>query len=332
MSKPPAIRAAVKRSADVVSGMPGYGREAAKSTARRSPKLFKNLFRTQSQPTWVMPAETIAAMREADLSGVWLGHATVMLRLGGAGGKWVLTDPVFSQRIGLRLGNVTVGVPRLQPAVDPASLPRPDIVLLSHAHFDHFDKPSLRALASKDTAVVTARNTGKLVPKGFGDVLEIDWGKELQFAGVRIGALQPNHWGARTMWDRHRGFNSYLIEGPASQRALFAGDTAMTTAFDGLGKLDLSIFGIGAYDPWIHVHASPEQVWEMHQRSGAERILPMHHSTFELSDEPIDEPLRRLLSAAGTAGARVIGKELGEIWSTNWKQSAPTNLTSTDRP
>jgi L-ascorbate metabolism protein UlaG (beta-lactamase superfamily) len=106
----------------------------------------------------------------------------------------------------------------------------------------------------------------------------------------------------------------------------------MTTAFDGLGKLDLSIFGIGAYDPWIHVHASPEQVWEMHQRSGAERILPMHHSTFELSDEPIDEPLRRLLSAAGTAGARVIGKELGEIWSTNWKQSAPTNPTSTDRP
>jgi L-ascorbate metabolism protein UlaG (beta-lactamase superfamily) len=95
---------------------------------------------------------------------------------------------------------------------------------------------------------------------------------------------------------------------------LFAGDTAYTTALAPLGRrtrIDLAILPIGAYDPWIANHASPEQAWAMFKALGAEYVLPVHHSTFRLSREPVDEPLERFMAAAGPEGWRVVGKEIG---------------------
>lgn len=77
--------------------------------------------------------------------------------------------------------------------------------------------------------------------------------------------------------------------------------------------LDLAVFGIGAYDPWEHMHATPEQVWRMFLASGARYLLPVHHSTFPLSDEPMEEPMKRLLQAAGDNRDRVIVPTPGEI-------------------
>ncbi len=250
---------------------------------------------------------------DAPLGASWLGHATTLLRIDG---RWVLTDPVFSPRIGLSIGPWTFGVGRRMVGPDERSLPRPDVILLSHAHFDHLDKPTLRRLADKRTHVITARHTRGLVPRGFGSVTEVDWNGEAAIDGLRFRALEPRHWGARTIWDRHRGYNSYVIDAGA-HRVLFAGDTAYTETFQEVGAsggTDLTIFGIGAYDPWIENHASPEQVWEMHRHARGRHLLPIHHSTFKLSDEPWDEPMRRLLSAAGEEEPRIVGRRLGDVW------------------
>jgi L-ascorbate metabolism protein UlaG (beta-lactamase superfamily) len=84
----------------------------------------------------------------------------------------------------------------------------------------------------------------------------------------------------------------------------------------GRGPIELAILPIGAYDPWIHNHATPEQAWRMFQDARAEYLLPIHHSTFRLSREPVDEPVRRLLAVAGAERARVVLTEVGQTWST----------------
>jgi L-ascorbate metabolism protein UlaG (beta-lactamase superfamily) len=94
---------------------------------------------------------------------------------------------------------------------------------------------------------------------------------------------------------------------------LYAGDTAYTPVFERVARPDLAVFGIGAYDPWRHAHATPEEVWSMARAAGATEILPVHHSTFELSDEPADEPIRRLLAAAGGDKHRVLRASPGEV-------------------
>lgn len=243
----------------------------------------------------------------------WLGHASVMLDLGG---KRVLIDPVLSDRIGVTVLGRTIGMERLTPpAVRAADVRGVDLVLITHAHFDHLDRPTLKALANRRTRVITARHTAGLIPRGFGAVTEVDWERRVEAEGLEIEAIRPNHWGARTAWDRHRGFNSYLIRGAEGKSVLAAGDSALTEAFGRVAPHgpDLAIFGIGAYDPWIHAHATPEQTWEMFRQSGAKRLLPVHYSTFKLSDEPADEPMQRLMRAAGTERGLVAAVPVGGV-------------------
>ncbi|HYE60544.1 MAG TPA: MBL fold metallo-hydrolase [Phycisphaerales bacterium] len=285
----------------------------ARSSVRRYSKEFLDGFRNNTKQGEVWQSELDHAAHDGPLVAAWLGHATILLRLGD---KWILTDPVFSHRIGVKLGPLTFGVGRLCPAFDPALLPPLDLILISHAHFDHLDLPSMKKLVSENTHVVTALNTKRLIPKGFASVQELEWDKELRVNGLRLRALKPNHWGARTAWDRHRGFNSYVLESDKN-RVLFAGDTAHTEGYSTLGRqgADLTIFGIGAYNPWIQAHACPEQVWDMHQQAGGNFLLPIHHSTFKLSDEPLDEPMRRMLQAADGQQHRVVGREMGQLWT-----------------
>jgi L-ascorbate metabolism protein UlaG (beta-lactamase superfamily) len=96
---------------------------------------------------------------------------------------------------------------------------------------------------------------------------------------------------------------------------LYGGDTAYQTHFSDLRAVDLAILGIGAYDPYIAAHATPEQAWEMANHARAERILPMHHSTFRLSHEPTHEPLQRLLEKAGRDVERIVANQVGAMWA-----------------
>jgi L-ascorbate metabolism protein UlaG (beta-lactamase superfamily) len=252
------------------------------------------------------------------LYAAWLGHSTVLLKIDGF---TVLTDPVLGRRCGVRMGPVTVGLKRLvAPAVNRWQLPHVDLVMLSHAHFDHFDQATLRRLENPYTSVVTARSTSDLLRvERYKSVLEVGWGERVQVGPLSILGLQVNHWGARFRSDTHRGFNGYLIE-TKRRRVVFGGDTAWTDSFQavrGSKPVDLAILPIGAYDPWIRVHCTPEQAWRMGADCGAEHLLPVHHQTFRLSREPYFEPVERFLAAAGSHPDRVVATRIGHEWSWN---------------
>jgi L-ascorbate metabolism protein UlaG (beta-lactamase superfamily) len=278
---------------------------------RRSPFLVDLLLNGFGRDVPPAPARPHPrAWPERGIHAAWIGHSTVWLKIDGFS---ILTDPVFSRRIGLDFGLFTFGPKRLiEPALAAAELPRPDLILLSHAHMDHFDLPSLRALEHRQTQVVTARATSDLLrPGGYAQVTELGWGEHTQTGPARISAFEVNHWGARMQSDTYRGYNGYLIE-VGRRRVIFAGDTALTPHFRGLGGADLALMPVGAYNPWIHAHCSPEQSWRMANDARADRVLAIHHRTFFLSREPAEEPLARLLDAAGaSAGERVVARTVG---------------------
>ena len=253
------------------------------------------------------------------ITGSCLGHSTVFLNFLGVR---VLTDPVFSKRAGPGIPPFILGPKRyLAPALSAKELPAPDVIALSHAHFDHFDVWSLRKF-SRNTPVVTARATGDLLAcHGFRNVHELDWGQSVEIetrsGPIRFTGLEVAHWGARMIKDEHRGYNAYLMERGA-HAVCFAGDTAHTRAFaqlnDAERPIDLMLMPIGAYDPWIRAHCSPEQAASMARDAGARYFVPIHHETFKLSAEDMDEPAARLRAAFADETHRLLAMSVGETF------------------
>lgn len=296
----------------------GAAAGAAALAYRAAPSFWHQYFREFSRPV-NPPARRpdVAAWGDRGLYAAWLGHSTVLLKIDGF---TILTDPVFSERAGLNLGPLTLGVKRLvEPALAVKALPRIDLVLVSHAHMDHLDKPSLRALEAKHTRVVMAHATSDLIRGNrFREVTELRWGAETQAGEATVRAMEVNHWGARMRTDTYRGYNGYCLW-VGRYRVLFAGDTAVSDAFRGVKSsrpYDLAIMPIGAYNPWIRYHCTPEQAWRMGNDAGADRFLPVHHRTFSLSREPLTEPMERFLSAAGSTPDRVVMHNIGEEFHT----------------
>lgn len=254
-----------------------------------------------------------AAWSSGDLTLAWLGHSTVLLQLGTTR---LVTDPVLESRIGIGRGWLKIGPKRYSPpALSPRQLPPLDGILLTHAHMDHTDRGTLARLPRRAHVVVQAGNRDLV--RRFRRVSELHWGASAQVQDVRVTALPARHWGARLVWDRHRGYGSYLLEW-RGHRVLVVGDTAETDVFHPLGDaggVDVAIVPIGAYDPWIANHVSPEQAWAMAQAMGARHVVPVHHGTFRLSREPEDEPLRRLLAAAGDERDRIVITRIGGHWT-----------------
>lgn len=288
--------------------------ETAKFLRRAAPAFLREIskeYKRESLPAPLHPQPKL--WPQHGLHAAWLGHSTVFLMLDGF---TILTDPVFSARIGLNFGPLTVGIKRLVDVAAPlADLPHVDLVLLSHAHMDHFDLPSLRSLEHPRTHVVAADRTSDLLRVAhYASVRELRWNESVRIGPAAITAFEVAHWGARMRSDVYRGFNGYLIETDRF-RVVFGGDTAYTRSFRHLRsskRLDLAIMPIGAYDPWIRVHCDPDQALAMANEAGAERILPVHHQTFQLSREPRLEPIERMLRAAGSEPGRIVLREIGE--------------------
>lgn len=229
-------------------------------------------------------------------------------------------DPALEPRIGVRLGPLVFGPRRFTaPALRAPEVGPLDLLLLTHAHMDHLDLGTLRQLP-RETPVVIPTGLRDLVRR-FRDVTELRWGERWTRGGTTVTLVPTRHWGARTVWDRHRGWGGYLMERRTQAgevRLLFAGDTAETDLLDPLAAhdLDVAVLPIGAYDPWIWNHCSPEQAWALHRRLGARWLLPVHHDTFRLSNEPADEPRRRLLAAAGADAPRSVAlTEIGQSFT-----------------
>ncbi|HZS52583.1 MAG TPA: MBL fold metallo-hydrolase [Bryobacterales bacterium] len=282
-----------------------------------APRLWNEMARETLRPVEPPPERPRPFQwPSTGICAAWLGHSTVLLRIGGC---TILTDPIFSERAGVSLGPITLGIKRLvAPALSLEQLPKIDLILLSHAHMDHFDLPSLARLGSLQTTVITAPNTSDLLRvKRYRQVRELRWGERFRVGPVECRAIEVKHWGARMRSDTYRGYNGYLIEA-ANRRVLFAGDTAHTSAFRALRDsrpIDLAIMPIGSYEPWIRNHCTPEQAWQMGNDAGAEYFLPVHHQTFRLSREPLREPIERFFSVAANQSYRIRLEKIGqEFW------------------
>jgi L-ascorbate metabolism protein UlaG (beta-lactamase superfamily) len=292
------------------SGVPA----TARFLRQAAPAFFRELSKEYSRETLAATFTPQPKLWPAEgLHAAWLGHSTVLLKIDGF---TILTDPVFSARVGIRLGPLTVGIKRLvDVALPQKDLPPIDLILLSHAHMDHFDLPSLRRLEGPHTRVVTAARTSDLLRvRRYAHVDELRWNESVTVGPAKLTAFEVAHWGARMRGDTYRGFNGYLLE-IGKRRIVFGGDTAYTNSFKSVRSsqaVDLAIMPIGAYDPWIRVHCNPEEAVRMAEDSGAEFILPVHHQTFQLSREPVLEPIERTIAAVGSAPDRICVHSIGQ--------------------
>ena len=283
------------------------------------------------------------------VTAAWLGHATVLIDFFG---MTILTDPALFSRIGIRFPGVTIGPKRLTaPALTVSELPKIDLILLSHAHFDHFDLRTLQRISrgtgfqpvnrqscppngrtppmansdhrqdSDAAVVITAPRTSDLLRwTRLRDVTELRWGErksvETSAGSIDIIAVRVKHWGARIQRDMYRGYSGYLLE-REGRRIVFAGDTAFTENFAELrsfGRIDLIIMSIGCYNPWIRTHCNPEQAVQMANDAGAQFIVPVHHQTFRLSFEPLREPIERFEHALCDESERIALREIGQTF------------------
>jgi N-acyl-phosphatidylethanolamine-hydrolysing phospholipase D len=259
------------------------------------------------------PAFAAPRAQPGALTVTWVGHATVLIQLGGLN---VLTDPVW----GDRASPVNFAGPRraTAPGIAFATLPPLDVILLSHNHYDHLDAGTVGRLAT------AMPETPWCVPLGLADfvrglgvnrVIELDWWDEHKVAGLIVTCAPAQHFSARTPWDRNTtlwcGFT--LSEDKSNgRRVYFAGDTGYHPAFgeigQRLGPFDLVLLPVGAYDPrWFMtpVHMNPEEAVRAYQDlSGTTRpaMVPIHWGTFKLTDEPLDEPPLRARAAWAAAG------------------------------
>ena len=267
------------------------------------------------------PAITYPRADDATVSATWIGHSTVLLQLGSLN---VLTDPVFSQRaFPLQwLGPRRV----MDPAMSIAALPPIDVVLLSHSHYDHLDRPAVRQLARahpRATWVVPLALGAYIRGWGVRDIVELDWWQQATIGALRVTATPARHFSARRYGDRNRTLWCGFALEAAGARVLFAGDTAYHPEFETVGTrcgpFDFVMIPIGAYDPrwFMHVvHVNPEEAVRIYQDLAAPHadvppplMLGIHWGTFRLTAEPMDEPPRRT-----AARWREAGLDEGRLW------------------
>ncbi len=251
---------------------------------------------------------------DADASATWVGHSTIMLQMGG---RNVLTDPMWSERA----FPVQWAGPRrvMPPSVALEALPPLDIVLLSHSHYDHLDKNTVKWIARRhhEAIWVTPLRLGAYL-RGFGvkRIVELDWWESADVHGIRIAATPARHFSARRAGDRNRTLWSGFTLEHSGRRCYFAGDSAYHPEFSEIGArygpFDLVAMPIGAYDPrWFmqRVHVNPEEAVQAcmdlastHRGARPALTLGIHWGTFRLTDEPMDEPPRRTRVAWTAAG------------------------------
>ncbi len=289
----------------------------SKQRAARYARRFLQDARRSMIPAVAKPSPK--TWSENGITMAWLGHSTVLINFYGLN---ILTDPALGTRVGISLGLLgTLGSKRyIAPALRARELPPIDVLLLSHAHMDHMDLPTLRTFP-RDTFVVSARETSDLLTSARRrNIHELGWGESATFRNrkgeLRVTAFEVKHWGRRWPSEMPRGYNGYVLE-REGESLLFAGDTARTELFSQVrarGPFDVALMPIGAYQPWMWNHCTPEQAVDMANVARARYILPIHHQTFRLSDEPMREPIERLETALAAESERLALRNPGETF------------------
>ena len=235
-------------------------------------------------------------VRPGEICITWIGHASFLIQLEGMN---VLIDPNWSMWLSV--------IKRLKrPGLQIDNLPSIDTVLVTHAHFDHLDRRTLRRVAA-DQPIVVPTGVGNLVHDlGFNIVHELAEWEQVRLGPLQISLTPCHHWGARMLHDQHRGFGGFVIE--AHGRSIFhCGDSAYFPGFKEIGErfpIEIALLPIGAYDAPSkrEVHMNPEEAVRAFLELGGDKLVPMHYGTFRLGFEPLHEPPERLRSSARAHG------------------------------
>jgi len=231
-------------------------------------------------------------IREGEICITWIGHASFLVQTHEVN---VLIDPNWSKWLKV--------IKRLkQPGFEIHHLPSIDFVLVTHAHFDHLDRRTLRRVAA-DQPIVVPIGVGNLVHDlGFRIVHELDYWETVELGPLKISLTPCHHWGARFLADLHRDFGGFVIA--ANGRTIFhCGDSAYFPGFKEIGDrypVEIALLPIGAYEAPTgrEVHMNPEEAVKAFLELGAKTLIPMHYGTFRLGFEPLHEPPQRLLKSA----------------------------------
>ena len=284
-------------------------------TLRKKARQFSKLVRHSALTPRTGRTSKPVLARKDQMALTFIGHSSFFAQIGGTN---VILDPIFARWLFV--------LKRLRrPGLRIRDLPVIDIVLVSHAHFDHLHRPSLRAIVRNNRRkrapaplIVVPRHVADLVSDlGFRHIIELDWWGEHREGNLSITHTPARHWGARIIRDMHRGFGGYVLR--SGQQSLYhAGDTAYFDGFREIGRRlepDIALLPIGAYHPasFRNVHTNPADAVRAFQELGAQWMIPMHYGTFRLSHEPMEEPLQFLdrEARAQSIGQRVLVLEEG---------------------
>ncbi len=305
----------------------------------RIDKTFGDMWRWRKEqkaawPAWVKTGTGPVAMaREGrGVAATFVNHATFVLRF--ANGTTVLADPIWSARC----SPVSFAGPKRvhAPGVPFENVPRIDVVVVSHNHYDHLDLPTLRMIADRDSALflVPLGDKKLLQGEGIARVEEMDWWQTKKVSGVSITFLPSQHWSARGIFDRNESlWGSWGFVSQDGTRVYHGGDTGYGPHFKSIrsrwGAPDLALLPVGAYAPkWFMgaAHMDPEEAVRAFHDLGARKAVGMHFGTFQLTNEPREEPGARLKAAASGLDFKV--PEPAQAFFA----SAPSSLSSVASP
>lgn len=268
------------------------------------PKPPENAYRFEQ----VKPAVAWLKANRSQTAATWIGHATVLLQVAGVN---ILTDPHLTERA----SPVSFAGPqrRVPPALGFDELPQIDRVVISHNHYDHLDAKTVLRLARQAGGsprfFVPLGNKGWFADLGIVDVVEMDWRERRDFKGLEVHFTPVQHWSARGISDRFQTLWGGWYRKAPRFNAFFAGDTGYSRDFadiaSRLGPVDFAMLPVGAYEPrWFMApqHIDPSEAVRIHQDLQARFTLGIHWGTFELTDEPLDEPPRRLARELAASG------------------------------
>jgi L-ascorbate metabolism protein UlaG (beta-lactamase superfamily) len=263
------------------------------------------------------PRATWQAAPESGLRVTWIGHSSLLFEIGGA---TLLVDPVWAQRASPL---PFAGPKRFHaPPVPLSALPPLDAVLLSHDHYDHLDRATVRALGKRGVRFITSLGLGVHL-EGWGidavQITELDWWEQVQLepSGVVITAAPSQHFSGRTLMDRNAtAWSSFHLQ--SDRHSVFHGaDTGLTNDYhqirERFGRFDLVLLEIGAFHPaWGDIHLGPVHAAEAYAMLGTGTLMPVHWGTFNLAMHAWDEPIETLSALAAAQGIDLLTPRLGQ--------------------
>lgn len=270
-----------------------------KGWPQRNYKFFRHRIVPQifRRPGGATQAPVLDHPKTGRVRVTWIGHAAFFLQFADHA---LMVDPNWAGWHGFVRR-------QRRPGLNLREIPELDLVLVTHAHFDHLHKPSLKVLQARDGIVVPLGSQSLVRRLGFPRVHEMKIWQRLELAELHITHTPSHHWGARYLHDTHRDYGGYLIES-GGKSVFHCGDSAWFDGFSEIGRrlpdIDVALMPIGAYEApsGRDVHMNPEEAVRAFAELGAKVMIPMHYGTFPLGNEPTDEPVDRLLQEADRLG------------------------------